>query len=102
MTGTWDISLLRPARVAAVPEQSGAIVTGTYVLDGGYSGSVQGTFVNRKVVLEAGSTPGSPLGAARGFLAPDGTRIRARGYVGTRRRDGGEGQWNGVRAAPQP
>jgi hypothetical protein len=104
MTATWDISLLPGAqRGRLFLTQKGALVTGTYVLDGGYSGSVQGTLVNRKLVLERIDSRLGRWGKLEGFLSPDGTRLR-----GTWSRlelaggEGGEGQWSAVRSGSQP
>lgn len=104
MTATWEISILPAAqRGRMFLTQNGAIVSGTYVLDGGFTGSVQGTLVNRKLVLERIDSKLGRWGTLEGSLAPDGTRVR-----GTWSRmelaggEGGEGQWTAVRAAGQP
>ena len=104
MSGTWDISLLPGGqRGRLFLTQTGTVISGTYVLDGGYSGSVQGTFVNRKIVLERIDSRLGRWGRLEGSLANDGSRIR-----GTWLRlelaggDGGEGQWTATRATSQP
>lgn len=52
LTGTWDVTYL-PAndKGSFTLRQSGTIVAGEYSLEGGWRGSMQGTFVNGKILL---------------------------------------------------
>ena len=53
MTGVWDVVLLpKEQRGTFDLSQTGAIVTGTYRLSGGFSGSLRGTLVRTKLYLE--------------------------------------------------
>ena len=78
--------------------QTGTLISGTYRLAGGWSGSLQGTLVNRKVYLVRID---SKLGRSmefEGALSPDGETIRGvwlnydLGSAG-----GAEGQWSATR-----
>lgn len=104
MTATWDVSLLPSGqRGRFFLSQNGVLVSGTYVFDGGFSGSLQGTFVNRKIVLERIDSRLGRWGRFEGFLSPDGARVRGSWLrLELAGGDGGEGQWTAVRAAPQP
>lgn len=102
LTGQWDVALL-PIDVEGVflISQQGTLVSGTYRLDGGWTGSLQGTLVNRKVYLVRID---SKLGRSmefEGYLSSDGTRIRGTWLdyeiAGER---GSSGQWSAVRRSP--
>lgn len=52
LNGTWRVVMMpREQNGAFNLVQSGTLVSGTYTLAGGWSGSLQGTLVNRKVYL---------------------------------------------------
>ena len=99
LAGPWEVTLL-PAnqRGTFVLSQNGTLVGGTYSLEGGWTGSLQGTLVNRKVYLERIDSRLGRAGEFEGYLSPDGSQIR-----GTWRRydlsgDGNaSGQWSAVR-----
>lgn len=52
LTGTWRLVVEPGQEGIAYLQQQGTLVTGTYSLSGGFSGSFRGTFVARKVRLE--------------------------------------------------
>lgn len=77
LEGRWDVSML-PISLKGVfnLKQEGTIVSGTYRLEGGWTGSLTGTLVERKVHLVRID---SKLGRSmefEGFLASDGDTIR--------------------------
>jgi hypothetical protein len=77
LEGRWDVSML-PISMKGVfnLKQEGTIVSGTYRLEGGWTGSLTGTLVERKVHLVRID---SKLGRSmefEGFLASDGDTIR--------------------------
>ena len=52
LTGTWQLVVEPGQDGLAYLQQQGTLVTGTYSLSGGFSGSFRGTLVARKVRLE--------------------------------------------------
>ena len=52
LTGTWELVVEPGQNGLAYLQQQGTLVTGTYSLSGGFSGSFRGTLVARKVRLE--------------------------------------------------
>jgi hypothetical protein len=54
----------------------GTLVSGTYELDGGWSGSLQGTLVDRKVFLVRIDSKLGRMMELEGFLAAEGDRVR--------------------------
>jgi len=52
LTGAWNITVEPGQEGLAYLQQQGTLVTGTYTLSGGFSGSFRGTFVAGKVRLE--------------------------------------------------
>jgi hypothetical protein len=52
LTGTWRLAVEPGQEGIAFIQQQGTLVTGTYSLSGGFSGSFRGTFVAGKVRLE--------------------------------------------------
>jgi len=99
LTGAWDLVLM-PARQrgTALLRQTGALVNGTYRLEGGWSGSLQGTLVNRKVFLVRIDSKLGKSMELEGYLSDDGKRIRGTwldyelaGGVGA------TGQWTALR-----
>ncbi|MEW5807547.1 MAG: hypothetical protein AB1756_09415 [Acidobacteriota bacterium] len=77
LTGKWDISLL-PGGDKGIfwLKQSGTIVTGQYQLEGGWKGSLQGTFVDRKIFLQKIDSKLGRSGEYEGFLSQDGKSVR--------------------------
>ncbi len=77
LSGTWDIVLLPlDQKGSCVLHQTGAVLSGTYSLQGGYSGSLQGTLVNRKVFLVRIDSRLGKIMELEGFLAADAKMIR--------------------------
>ncbi len=77
VTGTWSLTLMPiDQRGRCRLTQDGTLVRGTYELDGGFSGSLQGTFVNRTLVLQRIDSRLGKSMELRGALAPDAQRMR--------------------------
>ena len=78
--------------------QSGALVTGTYRLEGGWTGSVQGTLVERKVYLVRIDSKLGRSMELEGALSGDRKQIRGSWLryelAGS---EGGSGQWSARR-----
>ncbi len=77
LDGPWDV-VLAPLNQRGVfhLRQSGAVVNGTYRLEGGWTGSLQGTLVERKVrLVRIDSQLGRSM-ELEGFLSADGSQIR--------------------------
>ena len=81
--------------------QTGTVVTGTYELEGGWTGSLQGTLVGRKVrVIRIDSKLGRYM-ELEGFLSPDGQQLR--GTWLSYDQSGGQpphGNWSAKRGTP--
>jgi hypothetical protein len=77
LNGVWDVVVMPlDQRGSFSLRQSGTLVSGTYRLAGGWTGSLQGTLVNRKVYLvRIDSRLGKSM-ELEGFLSSDGRRIR--------------------------
>lgn len=77
LQGSWSVVLLPTNQRGTFHfNQSGALVTGTYELEGGWTGSLQGTLVSRKVNLVRID---SKLGRSmefEGYISANGSRIR--------------------------
>jgi hypothetical protein len=77
LTGTWDISYLPSGDKGIFSlRQSGTLLTGEYTLEGGWKGSLQGTFVDGKVLLHRIDSKLGRSSDLEGTLAPDGRIIR--------------------------
>ncbi len=104
LSGSWQVVLL-PAqqRGEFTLTQTGTIVTGTYTLEGGWTGSLQGTLVNRKVYLvRIDSRLGRSM-ELQGTLSSDGSQIRGTWLNYDLAAEGGsEGQWSATRAEGSP
>ncbi len=99
LTGTWELVLM-PAgqRGTASLQQTGALVTGTYELAGGWTGSLQGTLVNRKVFLVRIDSKRGKSMELEGYLSSDGQRIRGSWLdYELAGGDGATGQWTAER-----
>ena len=104
LTGTWELALMpTDHRGTARLVQSGALVSGTYELEGGWSGSLQGTLVNRKVFLVRIDSKLGKSMELEGYLSTDGGRIRGSWLsyelAGS---DGATGQWTALRRTETP
>jgi hypothetical protein len=103
LTGNWDLVLMpERQRGTAALQQTGALVSGTYRLEGGWTGSLQGTLVNRKVFLVRIDSKLGKSMELEGYLSGDGERIRGSWLNfelagGT----GATGQWSAERQTEQ-
>ncbi|ANM31958.1 hypothetical protein ABI59_23930 [Acidobacteria bacterium Mor1] len=101
--GDWDVSMM-PLNQNGVfsLSQQGTLLSGTYELDGGWTGSLQGTLVNRKVYLVRID---SRLGRSmefEGYLSGDAKTIRGTWLnYELAGQDGSTGQWTATRT-PRP
>ena len=99
LTGTWDLTLMptNQSGMCAL-RQSGAVVNGTYQLEGGWTGSLQGTLINRKVFLVRIDSKLGKSMELEGYLSADGKRIRGNWLnhelAGS---EGSTGQWSARR-----
>ncbi len=77
LTGVWDLTMLPGGEKGVFALfQSGTLVTGQYVLDGPFQGSLDGTLIERKLLLHRID---SRLGRSMdfsGFLSSDGQAIK--------------------------
>jgi hypothetical protein len=102
LTGYWDVRLLSGGeRGLFFLVQSGAVLSGEYGLEGGYKGSLQGTFVDGQVMLQRIDTRLGRIMDLDGTVAADGKSIR-----GTWRRHDlssgrpATGAWSATRREP--
>ena len=77
LTGQWDVALL-PSNIEGVfsMSQSGTLLSGTYRLQGGWTGSLQGTLVERKLYLVRIDSKLGKMMEFEGFVSADGERVR--------------------------
>jgi len=74
--GTWRIVFLpSEQRGTFLLKQTGTLITGTYQLQGGWTGSLQGTLVNRKVFLVRIDSKLGRSMELEGYLSEDGEKI---------------------------
>ncbi|HYV17819.1 MAG TPA: hypothetical protein VFC25_02175 [Verrucomicrobiae bacterium] len=79
LTGTWDVTYLPTNDKGTFTlRQSGTILGGEYSLDGGWRGSLQGTFVNGKILLHRIDSKLGHSQDLEGAIAPDGKTLRGR------------------------
>ena len=77
LTGSWDITYLPSGDKGVFTlRQSGTLLVGEYVLEGGWRGSLQGTIVNGKVLLHRIDSKLGHSQNLEGSLASDGRAIR--------------------------
>ncbi|MBI4161116.1 MAG: hypothetical protein HY509_01560 [Acidobacteria bacterium] len=77
LTGTWEITYMPSGEKGYFRiEQDGTLLGGEYILAGGWSGSLQGTFVNGKVFLQRIDSRLGRSSEVQGFLASDGQSIK--------------------------
>jgi hypothetical protein len=77
LSGTWNLTLMPlEQRGSAILRQEGTLVNGTYQLEGGWSGSLQGTLVNLKVLLHRIDSRLGKSMELEGYLSSDGRVIR--------------------------
>jgi hypothetical protein len=99
LTGKWNVTYLpSTSRGVFVLRQTGTIVQGQYQLDGGWKGSLQGTFIDGKIYMQRIDSKLGRSSELEGFLSSDGASIRGtwRNYNLT---DGGtaSGSWTASR-----
>lgn len=99
LSGGWRITYLPGTNKGIfVLRQTGTIVQGQYQLEGGWRGSLQGTFIDGKIYLQRIDSKLGRSSELEGYLAPDGATIRGtwRNYNLT---DGGvsSGSWTASR-----
>jgi len=101
LTGTWDVVLLpHDQRGTFQLNQTGTIVTGTYRLSGGFSGSLQGTLVQNKLFLQRIDAQLGRSMELEGRLASDTNRIRGTWLsYELAEGQGASGQWSATRRA---
>lgn len=77
VTGVWDIRLLPSGdRGVFALWQSGTIVSGQYVLDGPYRGSLEGTLINRQLLLRRIDANLGRTMELSGYLSEDGRTVQ--------------------------
>jgi hypothetical protein len=96
LSGSWEIVLMPSGQRGTFQlSQTGTLVTGTYRLEGGWNGSVQGTLVKRKVYLVRIDSQLGKSMELEGTLSGDGKQIRG---IWQRHEladaEGGSGEWS--------
>jgi hypothetical protein len=77
LTGAWEVSYLPSGdKGIFMLRQSGTLLVGEYTLEGGWKGSLQGTFVDGKVLLHRIDSKLGRSSDLEGTLAPDGRTLR--------------------------
>jgi hypothetical protein len=77
LTGTWDVIYLPSGDKGAFTlRQSGTLLAGEYSLEGGWKGSLQGTFVDGKVLLHRIDSKLGRSSDLEGRISPDGMTLR--------------------------
>jgi hypothetical protein len=99
LSGVWNVVFMPLEHRGRFDlRQSGTVVTGTYRLDGGWSGSLQGTLVQRKVYLVRIDSKLGKSMELEGFLASDGETIRGTWLnYEMAGGDGSSGQWTATK-----
>jgi hypothetical protein len=93
LDGMWDVQLLPSGQEGSfMLSLSGTVISGTYQLDGGWTGSLQGTLVNRKVYMVRIDSKKGRMMELEGYVASDGTRIT--GTWLSYELAGASGQWS--------
>ena len=104
LSGTWSLVLLpNEQRGRCTLEQTGAVINGTYQLEGGWTGSLQGTLVKRKVFLMRIDSRLGKMMEFEGFLSADGQQIRGSWLnYELAGQQGAAGQWSARRVSEAP
>jgi hypothetical protein len=77
VTGIWDITLLPGGEKGVFALfQSGTVVSGQYVLDGPFRGSLDGTLIDRRLLLQRIDDRLGRSMDLTAFLSPDGQSLR--------------------------
>lgn len=104
LRGRWAVSMLPAGQHGVFDlEQNGTIVSGTYELEGGFTGSLTGTLVERKVhLVRIDSKLGRSM-ELEGYLSVDGKQIRG-SWLSYEMAGDSEpsGQWTAERRAATP
>lgn len=104
LTGTWDVVLMPLEQHGLfVLRQAGTLVSGTYELDGGWTGSLQGTLVNRKVFLVRIDSKLGRMMELEGFLSGEEVVIRGTWLnYELAGGDGASGHWSARKRDSEP
>lgn len=100
LTGTWRLVVEPGQDGMAYLQQQGTLVTGTYALSGGFSGSFRGTLVARKVRLERIDSQIGFAAIFYGRLVGQGRNLRLQGnWEATQLASGlaSAGNWTGTK-----
>lgn len=105
LTGTWRLMVEPDQEGTAYLQQMGTLVTGTYALSGGFSGSFRGTLVAGKVRLERIDSQIGFAAIFYGRLIGEGPNARLQGnWEATQLASGlpSAGSWTGRRIIEEP
>jgi hypothetical protein len=105
LTGTWRLMVEPDQEGTAYLQQMGTLVTGTYALSGGFSGSFRGTLVAGKVRLERIDSQIGFAAIFYGRLIGEGPNARLQGnWEATQLASGlpSAGSWTGRRIVEEP
>ncbi|MEJ2188123.1 MAG: hypothetical protein P8Y93_01680 [Acidobacteriota bacterium] len=105
LTGTWHLMVEPDQQGTAYLQQMGTLVTGTYALSGGFSGSFRGTLVAGKVRLERIDSQIGFAAIFYGRLIGEGPNARLQGnWEATQLASGlpSAGSWTGRRIIEEP
>jgi hypothetical protein len=77
LTGSWEVTYMPSGDKGFFRiEQNGTLLGGEYVLEGGWKGSLQGTFVSGKVFLQRIDSRLGRSSTIEGYLSSDGKTIK--------------------------
>jgi len=77
LNGDWAVAMLPVEQQGTLTlRQSGTLVSGTYKLNGGFSGSLQGTLVSRKIYLVRIDSKLGKSMELEGYVSADGKTMR--------------------------
>ncbi len=77
LTGTWEVSYLPSGDTGVFTlRQTGTLLVGEYVLEGGWKGSLQGTFVDGTLLLHRIDSKLGRYSDLEGALSHDGREVR--------------------------
>ena len=103
LTGTWRLVVEPGQDGMAYIQQMGALVSGTYTLSGGFSGSFRGTLVARKVRLERIDSQIGFAAIMYGRMVGQGKNLRIQGnWEATQLASGlpSKGTWTATKVQP--
>ncbi len=104
LSGSWEIVLLpNEQRGTLHLDQSGAIVTGTYTLAGGFTGSLHGTLVQNKLYLQRIDSRLGRSMELEGRLSSDRQQLRGTWHnLELADGEGASGHWSAKRRSDEP